>query len=515
MEISLVAIPADPHVGVGRSATDSETIEVEVRSAEPQKQESHMPENATLTAAPPAQPDAATMDRIRNEANAAERKRVAAISGVAAIWRARKPQIQKMADDAIAAGTSEDQFRADVLTMVSNADNPLTPPPPSADIGMSDRQVQQYSLRRAIMLSVDDKLDGLEREVHDEGTKRARETGLPIKGNLFIPSDVLLGQRSDGGQMALARDLLMQLQLRQQVVGTASLGGNLVATNLLAGSFIEILRNRMKVAQLGAMTLDGLVGNIAIPRQSGAQAAVWMASELATAATANLTYDQVTMSPKTLQAIRTYSRILLAQSTPSIDVLIRNDIAISIALGIDLAALHGPGTAGQPTGVASQTGVNSTLFGNGTNGADPTWAKVVAMETAIGADNADVATMAYLTDATGRGHLKTIEKASGTAQFIWTDSQTLGEGMVNGYRAAVSNQVTHSATVGSSVGNASYMFFGDWSQLMIGLWGGLDVLTDNLTLLTTRLVRVSTVQFADVAVRHGESFAVASDMETS
>jgi hypothetical protein len=89
-----------------------------------------------------------------------------------------------------------------------------------------------------------------------------------------------------------------------------------------------------------------------------------------------------------------------------------------------------------------------------------------------------------------RGALKTAEKASNTAQFIYMDDE------VNGYRAVVSNQV-----------ESNDLWFGNFSDLIIAYFSGLDLMVDPYTGSTSGTVRVVALQDVDVAARHGESFS--------
>ena len=294
----------------------------------------------------------------------------------------------------------------------------------------------------------------------------ADKAGVSPRG-LLVPTDIL------------RRDLS---------AGTATDGAELIATNLMSGSFIDVLRNLSAVMGMGATTLTGLSGNVAIPRKTSGSAAGWVSTEGGNVSQSDPQFDQVTMSPKTLGVYSEATRQLLLQSSIDVENLLRFDMALGMATAIDLAALYGTGANGQPKGISLQTGINApTDF----VAAAPTFAEMVAMETAVAADNAAFGALGYMINATMRGGFKTTEKASGTAQFIWENGNT-----VNGYKTAVTNQV--------AAGNA---FFGNWADLLIGMWGGLDILVDPYTNSLSGTVRIVAHQSVDVAVRHPVSFA--------
>jgi HK97 family phage major capsid protein len=175
-----------------------------------------------------------------------------------------------------------------------------------------------------------------------------------------------------------------------------------------------------------------------------------------------------------------------------IEALIRNDLSTALALAIDLGALAGSGSSGQPTGIKNVNGINApTAFA----AANPTFAEIVAMETAVAEDNALMGNLAYILPAGMYGALKTATKDAGSGQFVVEPGNT-----INGYRAIVSNQVT-----------AGDLYFGNFSDLLVGMYGGLDITVDPFTNSTSGTVRIVALQTMDVAVRHAVSFAFNND----
>jgi HK97 family phage major capsid protein len=357
-----------------------------------------------------------------------------------------------------------------------------------------------------------------EREVSEACAKQLKASP---KG-LFIPADVLrqpvlspadtLRAAVPGLQRLIEDHGLGGQSTRDMTVGTDADGGYLVATDLLSGSFIELLRNAMMTRALGATIMAGLVGNVAIPRQTGGATAYWIA-ENGTITESTPALDQVALTPKTVAAYTEYSRRLLKQSSIDVEAFVRGDLAITLALALDLAGINGSGASNQPTGILNTTGIGDVA--GGTDGLAPAWAHVVELETDVSVANAAMGNLAYLTNAKVRGKLKTTEKASGTAQFVWENSQTPGEGLLNGYRAAVSNQVPDNLEKGTSGTVCSAIIFGNWRDLIYGLWGALDLQVNPYSLDTTGAVRVTAMQDADVAVRHAESFSAMQDALTA
>lgn len=446
MEISLVSIPADLKAGVGR-AQDNPKHKPEVNEMSKEND----------TPAPP------NVEAITNEVRAGELKRINNIEAIGKNFAAHGGV--ELARQCIAEGKSVDDMNAMLLERINRK------PTPSAEIGLDEKEIKRFSWLRALnaLANPQDRkaqeAASYEREISDAA---AKHTGKSPQG-ILVPVDVL---RSP----LLKRDL---------TVGTATAGGHTVSTDLLAASFIDLLRNRMVMQRLGMTVLNGLVGNVAIPRQTSGATAYWVAESGAPTETQQA-FDQVTMSPKTVGAFTDYSRKLLLQSSLDVENFIRMDLTKVIGLELDRVALYGSGTSNQPLGVKNVSGINTKDFAANA----PTFAEVVDLETLVAADNADIGTLAYLCNATGRGSLKTTEKASSTGQFIWEPGNT-----VNGYRAEVSNQV-----------EPNDFWFGNWADVVAGFWSGLDLTVDPYTGSTTGTVRIVALQDVDIAVRHPESF---------
>ena len=467
-EISLVSVPADASVGVGRAMEDPRIAPAEPEP-EPPIQEIRVMDTPVINAA-----------ELEQRGAQAEQKRAADIIATGEAYG-----LQSLAAEAVRNGWSKDQFQEKAIeAMASRAK-------PTADIGLTDKEARSFSFIRAInALSA----TGAER------AKAERAAAFEIECSNAVAAK--LGKESRGVFVPV------EVQARDLVVGTATAGGHTVATNLLAQSFIELLRNRMALTGLGVTTLTGLVGNIAIPRQTGGATAYWVA-ESGAPTESQQAFDQVTMSPKTLGAFTEISRKLLIQSSIDVEAFVRGDLARVLALEIDRVGVNGSGSSNQPTGVLNTSGIGSVV--GGTNGLAPTWAHIVDLETQVSVANADIGSLAYLTNAKVRGKLKTTSKVSGQNGFVWES----GGQPLNGYGATVSNQVPSNLTKGTSSGVCSAILFGNWADLVMGMWGTLDLMVDPYSNSTSGTVRVVALQDVDVAVRHAESFAAMKDALTA
>lgn len=436
VEISIVSVPADATVGIGRAADDQDfQTPVQPRKEEPQMSD---------------------IQAVQNETREAELARVREI--LAQGDKFAHAGGKELAQDYVRSGKSLDEFRAAMMERMGK-----TSAAPTAEIGMTDKEVGQFSIVRAIQALATGSWKDASLEL-DASRAVAKKLGRDPQG-IYIPYE------------ALRRDLS---------VGVATAGGHTVGTDIAADSFIELLRNKMAVMAMGARSLGGLVGNVAIPRQTAGATAYWVAESAAVTESAQA-FDQVTLSPKTVGAFTDISRKLLLQSSIDVEAFVRNDLASTLALAIDLAALNGSGASNQPTGIINTSGVGAVDLTGGIS-----WADVVELESDIATGNADVGNLGYMTTAALRGTMKTTLKVSGVSGYLWE-----GDGTVNGYRAMVSNQVPTGKIV-----------FGNWADLIVGMWGALDITTDIYTGSTSGTVRVVALQDVDIAVRHAASFSV-------
>ena len=444
-EISIVSIPADDTVGVGRS--DETLTEKEIK-IENKKEEKKMEEKKI------------DVKTVQNEARNAERARVREISAIGA-----KHNMTELSSKAIENGTAADEFRALVLDKIGTKQTTIDSK--AGDIGMSEKEVKQYSFSKALAAAItgDWSKAGFEKEASRAVEKML---GKDSRG-FYMPHEVL------------KRDLT--------TTGTTS---NLVSTQHMAGSFIDILRNKLVISKLGGQVLSGLSGNVAIPKQTGSATAYWIL-EGADTTENDLSIGMLNLSPKTVSGATAYTRQMLMQGNPSVESLVMTDLAANIALAIDKAAIDGTGANGQPTGLLNTTGVNAVDCSSNAGGLN--WANTVAFETAVATANADIGTMNYIAGAGVAGTLKTTLKASNTAVYL------LQNGEVNGYGFQRTNQV-----------GANTMIFGDFSQIITALWGGLDIMIDPYTKAASAGTVIRAFQSLDVGVRYPQAFSASTNI---
>ena len=360
-------------------------------------------------------------------------------------------------------------------------DNKMKSEPVKAAPVMDVQEREDFSISRAVRNFITEgKWTGYEAEVSQSAQKAQ---GRATNG-LCIPTEAFA-----------KRDL---------TAGSAGAGGNTVATDL--SGFIDLLRNEAVAIQAGATVLDGLTSNVAIPRMSGGATAYWVGEQVAPTETAQ-TFDQVTLTPHRLSMHVNLSKQLIQQSSVDIENVVRNDLVVTAANALDTAVFTGttaPADADAPTGlyasIAASLAANDVDFG-----AAPTYAEIVNLEKLVADQNALRGSLAYVTSPKGAFTAKTITLDSGSGRFLFED------GKINSYPSFITNNIAidlDDPTAGGTTSADTAYYFGNWNDLLIGNFGGLDVVIDPYTLATTGTIRMVVQMMVDINYRHLGSFAI-------
>lgn len=340
--------------------------------------------------------------------------------------------------------------------------------------GAYEDRAREFSVTTAIRAAMGERVDdGRERELSSELQRRSGRafTGIAVPDEVFMEKRTLL---------------------------TSGAAADLVPNVHRGDLFIDMRRSAIMTARLGATVLDGLVGTIDIPKQTASSAAQWLAEDEALTET-DANFADVNLAPHTVGALTSYSRRTLINAVPAIEQLVRRDLAAVVARAIDYQAIFGTGAGNTPTGVVNAAGVASATL------ATPSWAEVLAMIATIQNEDADIGTLGWAMNPAAVAKLRGTNKAAGEPEHGFLMNEP---GNLAGYSVATSTAIPTTATPDTTV------IFGAWSQLLIGRWSGTDVLVNPYgdAAYARGRVQVRAMQDTDVAVRHGESFAVATDL---
>ena len=342
-----------------------------------------------------------------------------------------------------------------------------------------------FSLVRYIAGIVAGNLEGIEREVEEMGAREYERLGLVRQGHV-IPSAYL---RAASGQNYT----------------TDADGGNLTEEG--ERRYLDILKDKLVVAGLGATVLTDLVGTFTAISSSAVQAA-WE-GEADKNELKKVTYSKLTMTPHRSSVSVATTKDLLRQTSFDVEADLLNKITDAHADLLEKAAINGSGSDGEPTGILNTTGIGSVAMG--TNGGAIDWKHIVALETEVNSKNANRGRMAYLSNAKVNGALKVTEMATGTARFLLSNEAPK---TLNGYPFDWTNLVPSGLTKGTAASKCSALIFGNFQDLYIGQWGGIDIVVDPYTGARNGEIYLTLNAWNDVKVVEPKSFAAIVDITT-
>ncbi len=491
LENSLVTVPADNSVGVGRSAESPVSLTAAAAaSPTPQPLEISMKLKHRLqdqandgttgsaggaaTTTVPAQPrQGPTAMDMENDRRAAIDNLCAANNidaGIRSLW--------------VTSGASMHRISEELLQIIQKRSEGA---PKTTQIGLSTQETRRFSLSRAIDACASQNWSnaGLEAEASRAVARQLNRN--PDPNRFFVPWEIQ--ERANRTPVEM---LAYQMMKRDLTVASAGAGGYLVETQNVG--FIELLRNKSVLFNMGARRLTGLNGNVSIPKQSATGSATWLANEASTISEVNQTFVQVAMSPKNVGGYTEISRQLLLQSNPSAEGIVMADLAQVVALDIDLKGLNGSGAGGQMTGILNTAGIGSVT------GTSLAYDDIIEFQTDVFAGNALTGQAGFVTTGAVAGLCKQRVKFSSTASPLWEGR--LEEGSVDGYHAMASNQMP-----------TATMLFGDFGLgVVIGEWGVLEMEVNPYANFQAGIVGVRAIASVDIAVRYPTAFSAAASI---
>lgn len=463
-EVSIVTVPADPSVGIGRGA---ESV-YEVRMV-----------RTETTARTATTKGAAMADKEIVAVESAEVKQVNPIE----MEQRRKQAIENLCktnklddnyrDMWIGQGASLEQVADDMLKIMEERGK--TNPTSVAKIGLTEKETREFSLGKAINACASRDWKGAEFELEAIKAVAQRMGKTPDPHKFYVPFEVLM------------RKMPVRGDKRDLTVASSGGGGYLVATENMG--FIDMLYNRSVAFNMGVRRLSGLTSSITIPRMSASGTAYWLASESTAATESQQTFQQVSMTPKTAAAYTEISRQLLLQSSPGAEGIVTDDLAQIVATAADLAVLNGAGSNGEPDGIIGFSGTGSVAAGS------LNYAAVLEFQTDVASSKVRPQSGGYVTTAAVAAIAKQRQRFSSTDTPLW--SGNIWDGQIEGFRAMSSEQVP-SAT----------MIFGDWSEIVVGEWGVLEVEVNPYANFQAGIIGVRCMYTMDVGIRRPYAFSI-------
>lgn len=359
---------------------------------------------------------------------------------------------------------------------------------------VEERDIAKYSLRKVMLAKLEGRqLEGIEKEMHDEGVKERLAAGAEVSTGYVIP-DAVMGR--------LAAKLS-----KRAVTATGSSGaegGHNIATEVVG--YVEALRERSLMLQLGAQYLNGLTSNFQVPRENAVFTPGWK-TEVAAADASSPTFTKASFAPKRLTGYMDISLQFLRQVSQSVEAMLMNQILLGHAEAIDFAGFAGPGTA-SPTGILLDADVPVTPIGD--NGGAITQVFLDAMDTAL-RGRKQYGRTNIVTTAKVRAVLRNLKIDAGSGLFVWDRK----DNTIDGKGAFDTTHLPDNLTKGTSSGVCSALIEGVFSDAWYGQWGGTEIINDPYSKATEGLVRMVTHQYVDFHVVRPASFQIIKDITTA
>lgn len=503
-EISMVTIPADDTVGLGRSVEDAADLSAspankdsptEPPQSTPEVKDQSARESGLLNTQLKEKKMTKTVEELEIEGRA-----IAAKMNEKELEQARRDKLveigvtysEHLSMEDVQRAIAEKKSPYDLQELVIERQKTKHSDTSGQNIGMEKADIKNYSIAKAVRALVlgDWKDAGLERE-----------------------AAMACGARFGGAMEFTGRNLLLPFDVigaRDFTAGTAAEAGNLVATDLRGDLFTDVLRKKLALGELGVTMLYGLNSNIDIPKKTVGMSLAYLA-EVAAATETQPTTGKVSMGPKRISGFVDFSKQAVIQSAMALEPMLRQDMLSEYAVQVEDAAINGSGSGSNPRGIRNVSGIGSVV--GGTDGALIDWGHVVDLESAVANVNAEPdVNSGYLINTATRGHFKQTQKATNFNQFIWDN----GAQPLNGYRAAVTNTMPSNLTKGSASGVASSLLYSSmWDMLVIGTFGAIELTLDELTQATNGMNRLVLNAYIDVACRRAANFSVMNDGLTS
>lgn len=485
-ELSLVSVPADISVGVGRSAGASPADE----------------------GPGPAPTEGKMAKKVRNDQGVVVEAPDDDPRPVVGTRESEVAEILELCEGHDVDVKQQNKWIRDgktakeVATLILQSKRASMTAQPGAEAleAMDHRSRRRYSYSRAILRAAQQregtgKFDGLEAEVHQELSRRM-DASIKRHDGVYVPWD--LRTEEDRWREWEAR----QLALRTLDSKVAGKGAETIFEQ--PGELIEVLRQQSVAVRLGARMLTGLTAPVSFPKQTGRITAFWVGENPASDVTdSDVGFGIVNLQPKTIQASSSYSRQLLVQTSIDAEGMVRSELGAEHALLLDRSAFHGKGASGEPTGIYKAPDVNVEAMSSLT----PTYVKVVDSVALVADDNALLGTLGFVTTPLMAGKLKTTPEHATAQMAGWIWQGLIEEGLMAGYRAIASNQISKTMSGSDETGGTEHGgIFGNWQELLIGNFAGLELIVDPFAKKKRGLIEVTSFQMADLVLRHGESF---------
>lgn len=396
---------------------------------------------------------------IRAEVRKTELERINTINALC-----KRHGLETLADDLIRSEKGLDEVRGIVLDELAKTPKVNAQ---AQTLGLTDNEVRSFSIARAInaVISGDTSEAGFEMEA---SRAAAKAMGKAVSNkSIFVPMDVLVRAAS------------------ASAITTTSASG-FVATEHRPGNFLDALFAQTVASRLGVQFMQGLVGDLELPRLTSQGQAYWV-GEGADVTLSEPGQGNVLMSPKTVGSLLEYTRRMQQQSAPVIEQILRAHLQKVIAQAID-KAIFAAGGSGAPIGLTGATS-GVTFLTNPVS--DFAYADLKAAVKAVKNANALTDNAMWAMSVNVADALETTVKDTNTAGIYLRGD----DGRVAGYGSIDSTNV------------GEHLIFGDFTNVAVGQWGGIELAVDTSQLFASGGSLIRALADVDVGILRPEAFS--------
>lgn len=340
-----------------------------------------------------------------------------------------------------------------------------------APVSNEPKEVRNFSFFKAVNDFTNGKLDGVEREMHEEAVNEARSAGRSING-LGIPS--------------------FMLESRADVTQTDSA---IAPTNVLG--FADAMREASVFDKVGANILTGLSSNTTIP-VAGASSVEWE-GEVDAAADGGAQFGKVELTPTRLASYVNISKQLLLQNGAAAEQAIIRDLGRATAQKMDEAIFKTAGAAAAAAPLSLGELATSTISQASFSNLASIMLDFVNAEAKIAEVGGLEGNLAYV------AHPALMAQLKQSAQVAAVNAGMQGS-LINGYPTFFTNGCTKTGSASAD------FYFGDFSKLYMGMFGGLDIMVDPYSVAVNGQTRLVLNQYMDWGVSDGAGFVKATSL---
>ena len=318
----------------------------------------------------------------------------------------------------------------------------------------SNKVMKEFRLLGAIRdIANNRSMDEASKAVANAGAEEMRKAGLSFGGQIQLPIE--------------SRTIAVQ--------GEGGVHGDIIETEFT--NILEPLRAKNVLVEAGAKFMTNLVGDVQVPVMGKTN--VGWSGEVSEATSGDPAFSHVVMSPKRLTAYIDLSKQFLAQDSLGAENLIREDIVKALNNKLEETILGAAsGTTTQPEGMFYT--ISATQVTN--------FADVCNKEAEL--EDANVyGDKIYVLSNKAKAAFRNMAKSTKSTQLVMENGEIDGTKAINT----------------SMIADKKYLY-GDFSNLIIGQWGAIDLTVDPYTLARSGQVRLVINAYFDAKVVRPDAF---------